>query len=145
MEHQRKLFGRLEEVEEPSDLGSENACIPSPIPSINNRTIQAPLSPASGNPDEKGCTVNELLDTSILSGTLHWVPPIHHHNFKTEPNPAASLSIRRFFVLSTSALLMFASSAPTEQCLEVFKLSESLLMIANIHVVLPLAFEIRDE
>ncbi|KAJ3399683.1 hypothetical protein HDU80_007682 [Chytriomyces hyalinus] len=121
-------LGRLAEEEEPSDLGS-------------------PLSPAAGDPDKKGCTVNELLDTSILSGTLHWVPPIHQHNFKTEPNFAASLSIRRFFILSTDAFFMFASSAPTEQCLDVFKLSESLLMIANIQaaVALPLAFEIRDE
>ncbi|KAJ3246396.1 hypothetical protein HDU77_008981 [Chytriomyces hyalinus] len=81
-------LGRLEEEEQPSDLGS-------------------PLSPAAGDPDKKGCTVNELLD----------------------------------------ALFMFSSSAPTEQCLDVFKLSESLLMIANIQaaVALPLAFEIRDE
>ncbi|KAJ3246395.1 hypothetical protein HDU77_008980 [Chytriomyces hyalinus] len=115
-------LGRLEEEEQPSDLGT-------------------------GDPDKKGPTVNELLDTSILSGTLHWVPPIHQHNFKTEPNSAASLSIRRFFILSTDALFMFASSAPTEQCLDAFALSESLLMIANIQaaVALPLAFEIRDE
>ncbi|KAJ3248598.1 hypothetical protein HDU78_011451 [Chytriomyces hyalinus] len=121
-------LGRLEEEEQPLDLGS-------------------PLSPAAGDPDKKGYTVNELLDTSILSGTLHWVPPIHQHNFKTEPNSTASLSIRRFFILSTNALFMFSSSAPTEQCLDVFALSESLLMIANIQaaVTLPLAFEIRDE
>ncbi|KAI8830583.1 hypothetical protein BJ741DRAFT_619314 [Chytriomyces cf. hyalinus JEL632] len=82
-----------------------------------------------------------------ISGTLHWVPPIHQHSFKTVPNSAASLPIRRFFILSTDAIFMFASSAPTEQCLDVFKLSESLLMIANIQAVvtLPLAFEIRDE
>ncbi|KAJ3399684.1 hypothetical protein HDU80_007683 [Chytriomyces hyalinus] len=69
-------LGRLADEEEPSDVGS-------------------PLSPAAGDPDKKGCTVNELL----------------------------------------------------EQCLDVFKLSESLLMIANIQsaVALPLAFEIRDE
>ncbi|KAI8830584.1 hypothetical protein BJ741DRAFT_619317, partial [Chytriomyces cf. hyalinus JEL632] len=121
-------LGRLEDEEEPSDLAS-------------------PLSPAGADPDKKACTVNELLDTSMLSGTLHWVPPIHQHNFKTESNSAASLPIRRFFILSTNALFMFASSAPTEQCLDVFKLSESLLMIANIQAVvtLPLAFEIRDE
>ncbi|KAJ3242010.1 hypothetical protein HDU81_008882 [Chytriomyces hyalinus] len=107
------------------------------------------LSPTAAGPDKKGSTVNELLDTSILSGTLRWVPPIHQHNFKTElpSTTTASLSVRRFFILSTDTLFMFASSAPTEQCLDVFKLSESLLMIANIQAVvaLPLAFEIRDE
>ncbi|KAI8823801.1 hypothetical protein BJ741DRAFT_75519 [Chytriomyces cf. hyalinus JEL632] len=42
---------------------------------------------------------------------------------------------------------MFVSSAPTEQYLDKFALSGSLLLIANIQcsAPLPLAFEIRDE
>ncbi|KAJ3236563.1 hypothetical protein HDU81_010659 [Chytriomyces hyalinus] len=75
-----------------------------------------------------------LADTSALSGYLNLMGADQSWD-------------RRFFVLSSESLYMFASSSATEVCQDKFALSPSTALTASIQtaaVSTPLAFELRD-
>ncbi|KAI8612071.1 hypothetical protein BC830DRAFT_1138433 [Chytriomyces sp. MP71] len=85
-------------------------------------------------------TVGELLsDTSALSGFLHFLPSSATHE-KSDSLPW----LRRFFVLSPSAIHAFASSSPSEGALDLFPLSASTKINAAPVLNTPLAFEVTD-
>ncbi|KAJ3217088.1 hypothetical protein HDU81_000976, partial [Chytriomyces hyalinus] len=79
-------------------------------------------------------TVADLLaDTSALSGYLNWM------------NAEQSWE-RRFFMLSSEGLYMFASASAAEQCQDKFVLTQVTALTATISApaATPLAFELRD-
>ncbi|KAJ3253646.1 hypothetical protein HDU77_004457 [Chytriomyces hyalinus] len=98
--------------------------------SLNSLTV-ADLQDAS--PASK--TVADLLgDTSALSGYLNWMSSEQSWE-------------RRFFMLSSEGLYMFASASAAEQYQDKFVLTQATALTASISASAstPLAFELRDE